>query len=77
LSSRERHGRGLGNALLGRLVTVGADEKFSTLKGDTLPDNRDVARICEKLGFTLKSASWKTRSSRPSAAMRVNTPAVP
>jgi len=42
-----------GKELLGRLVTVGADEKLSALKADILPDNRDVMRICEKLGFTL------------------------
>jgi acetyltransferase len=54
LVSDQFHGRGLGKELLGRLVTVGADEKLSALKADILPDNRDVARICEKLGFTLK-----------------------
>ncbi|MGA2134352.1 MAG: bifunctional acetate--CoA ligase family protein/GNAT family N-acetyltransferase [Bryobacteraceae bacterium] len=54
LVSDQFHGRGLGKELLGRLVTVGADEKLSALKADILPDNRDVMRICEKLGFTLR-----------------------
>ena len=54
LVSDQFHGRGLGKELLGRLVTVGADEKLSALKADILPDNRDVTRICEKLGFTLR-----------------------
>ncbi|HUP04324.1 MAG TPA: bifunctional acetate--CoA ligase family protein/GNAT family N-acetyltransferase, partial [Bryobacteraceae bacterium] len=47
-------GRGLGKELLSRLMVVGADEKLSKLTADILPDNRDVMRICEKLGFTLK-----------------------
>ena len=48
------HGRGLGKELLGRLLKVGADEKLTKLTADILPDNRDVMRICERLGFTLK-----------------------
>jgi acetyltransferase len=47
-------GRGLGKELLARLLIVGADEKLTKLTADILPDNRDVMRICEKLGFTLK-----------------------
>lgn len=53
LISDQFHGRGLGKELLARLVVVGGEEKLSTLKADILPDNRDVMRICEKLGFTL------------------------
>ena len=48
------HGRGLGKELLGRLLVVGKDEKLSKLTADILPDNREVMRICEKLGFSLK-----------------------
>jgi acetyltransferase len=48
------HGRGLGKELMARLLIVGADEKLSRLTADILPDNRDVMRICEKLGFSLK-----------------------
>ena len=48
------HGRGLGKELLARLVIVGGDEKLGVLKADILPDNRDVMRVCEKLGFTLR-----------------------
>ena len=47
-------GRGMGTELLARLVIVGGDEKLTALKADILPDNRDVMRICEKLGFTLR-----------------------
>ncbi|HLK46880.1 MAG TPA: bifunctional acetate--CoA ligase family protein/GNAT family N-acetyltransferase [Bryobacteraceae bacterium] len=47
-------GRGLGKELLSRLLIVGADEKLDRLKADILPDNRDVQRLCTKLGFSLK-----------------------
>ncbi|MCX6633226.1 MAG: bifunctional acetate--CoA ligase family protein/GNAT family N-acetyltransferase [Candidatus Solibacter sp.] len=47
-------GRGLGKELLARLLIVGADEKLTKLTADILPDNREVMRICEKLGFTLR-----------------------
>jgi acetyltransferase len=53
LVSDRWHGRGLGKELLTRLLVVGADEKLSKLVADILPDNRDVMRLCEKLGFTL------------------------
>jgi len=54
LISDKFQGRGLGKELLARLLIVGADEKLSRLTADILPDNRDVMRICEKLGFSLK-----------------------
>jgi len=47
-------GRGLGKELLARLQIVGADEKLDRLTADILPENRDVQRLCEKLGFALK-----------------------
>ena len=54
LISDKFQGRGLGKELLARLLIVGADEKLTLLVADILPDNRDVMRICEKLGFHLK-----------------------
>lgn len=54
LISDKWQGRGLGKELLARLLIVGKDEKLTKLTADILPDNRDVMRICEKLGFTLK-----------------------
>jgi acetyltransferase len=54
LVSDKFHGLGLGKELLTRLVIVGGDEKLSALKADILPDNREVMRVCEKLGFTLR-----------------------
>jgi acetyltransferase len=44
----------LGKELLARLAMVAADEKLSRLTANILPDNRDMMRICEKLGFTLQ-----------------------
>jgi acetyltransferase len=54
LVSDHAHGRGLGKELLARLIVVGGDEQLIALRADILPDNRDVMRICEKLGFTLR-----------------------
>ena len=54
LISDKWQGRGLGKELLARLLIVGADEKLTRLVADILPDNRDVMRVCEKLGFNLK-----------------------
>ncbi len=47
-------GRGLGKELLSRLLIVGADEKLDRLSADILPENRDVQRLCQKLGFSLQ-----------------------
>ena len=52
--SDEWQGRGLGRELLARLAIVGADEKLTKVTADILPDNRDMMRICEKIGFSLK-----------------------
>ena len=57
LISDNWQGRGLGRELLARLVVVGGDEKLAKLSADILPDNRDVMRICEKLGFSLKHST--------------------
>jgi acetyltransferase len=54
LISDEWQGRGLGKELLARLIIVGGGEKLTRLTADILPDNRQVMRICEKLGFSLK-----------------------
>jgi acetyltransferase len=54
LVSDNHHGLGLGKELLARLLIVGADEKLDRLVADILPDNRDVMRILDKLGFSLK-----------------------
>jgi acetyltransferase len=47
-------GRGLGKELFARLLIVGADEKLSVLSANILPDNRNMMRVCEKLGFNMK-----------------------
>jgi acetyltransferase len=54
LVSDRWQGRGLGKELLARLLIVAAEEKLEKLTADILPDNRDVMRICEKLGFSLQ-----------------------
>jgi acetyltransferase len=46
--------RGLGTELLRRLIQIGKDEKVSSITADILPDNADMRRVCEKVGFRLK-----------------------
>ena len=46
--------RGLGTGLLSMLVQVARDEKMSCLRADILPENTEMQRVAEKLGFTLK-----------------------
>ena len=45
--------KGIGAALLERLIQVGWDEKITRITGDILPENNDMQRLCEKLGFRL------------------------
>jgi acetyltransferase len=52
--SDQWQGHGLGKELLARLLIVGGDEQLTKVTADILPDNRDIMRICEKLGFSLK-----------------------
>ena len=58
LVSDRFQGKGLGTALLDRLIQVGRDEKIARITGDILPENVEMQRVCEKLGFRL------TRSAR-------------
>jgi acetyltransferase len=51
LVSDNWHHRGLGLELLTRLVDIGRDEKLTRIFGDILPENRDMLRVCDKLGF--------------------------
>ncbi len=52
LVSDNWHHRGLGVELLKRLVDIGRQEKMSRIFGDILPENRDMLRVCDKLGFS-------------------------
>jgi acetyltransferase len=51
LVSDNWHHRGLGNELLKRLLEIGRHEKLTRIFGDILQDNRDMLRVCDKLGF--------------------------
>ncbi len=51
LVSDKWHHRGLGRELLGRLVGIGRKERLTRIFGDILPENRDMLRVCDKLGF--------------------------
>ncbi len=54
LVSDNWHHRGLGVELLKRLVDIGRDEKLIRIFGDILPENREMLRVCDKLGFRHK-----------------------
>ncbi len=51
LVSDRYQGLGLGTELLSRLLQVGRDENINEIFGDILPENIEMQRICEKLGF--------------------------
>jgi acetyltransferase len=51
VSDRCQH-QGLGTELLRRLVEVGRAEGLERIVGDVLPDNSDMLRVCEKVGFS-------------------------
>jgi acetyltransferase len=52
--SDEYQGRGLGMELVRRVIDMGREEKLKRIVGDVLPDNVNMLRVCEKLGFTVK-----------------------
>jgi acetyltransferase len=51
LISDHWHHRGLGEEILKRLVDIGRGEKLTRIFGDILPENADMLRLCDKLGF--------------------------
>ena len=44
-------GQGIGTELLARLVQIGREEKLERIVADILPDNTEMQRVCEKIGF--------------------------
>jgi acetyltransferase len=47
-------GQGLGTELLRRLIAIGRDERLERVVADVLPENRDMQRVFQKLGFRFK-----------------------
>jgi acetyltransferase len=47
-------GRGLGTELLRRILEIGRHEGIKRVTADILPENREMQRVCEKLGFKFK-----------------------
>ncbi len=50
----EAQGVGLGTELLRRLIAIGRDERLRRITADILPENRNMQRVCAKLGFVLR-----------------------
>ena len=48
--------QGIGTELLRRTIAVGRDEKYERITGEVLPENTEMQRVCEKLGFRLEHA---------------------
>ena len=53
LVSDRFQGLGLGTELARRLIQVGRDENSDRIFADILPENVEMQRICEKLGFKM------------------------
>ncbi len=51
--SDQYQNKGLGTELLKRLVQIGRDEKLSKIKGGIIPENHEMQRICERVGFKI------------------------
>lgn len=51
LVSDSLQGQGLGTELLRRVVQVGRDQGLERITADILPENRDMQRVSEKVGF--------------------------
>jgi acetyltransferase len=52
--SDAHQGKGLGTELLRRLIAIGRDERLDRVVADVLPDNRDMQRVFQKLGFRFR-----------------------
>jgi acetyltransferase len=50
----QHQGRGIGSELLRRLLAIARDEGIARVTAEILPDNREMQRVCEKLGFHLE-----------------------
>ncbi|WP_435011433.1 bifunctional acetate--CoA ligase family protein/GNAT family N-acetyltransferase [Tundrisphaera lichenicola] len=46
--------RGIGSELLRRLLAIARDESITRVTAEILADNREMQRVCEKLGFQLE-----------------------
>ncbi len=54
LISDQAQGQGLGTELLRRLIEIGRDEQMKRISADILPENTEMQRVCQKLGFQLR-----------------------
>ncbi len=52
VADRFQH-QGLGTELLRRLIQIGRDEHLARIGGEILPENVEMKRVCQKLGFRL------------------------
>jgi acetyltransferase len=50
------HGQGLGTELLRQLIEIGRNEQLDRVVADVLPENREMQRVFQKLGFRFRRA---------------------
>ncbi|NEP44675.1 MAG: GNAT family N-acetyltransferase, partial [Okeania sp. SIO2H7] len=55
--------QGLGTEILRRLIQIGRTEKLDRIKGETLPENAPMQRVCEKVGFAIERGGDYVRLS--------------
>jgi acetyltransferase len=60
--SDEWQGKGIGTALLKKLVQIGRDEKLERITATILPANRPMQRVARKAGFTLEHSQGDCRA---------------
>jgi acetyltransferase len=54
LVSDQYQNRGLGTQLLRTLLQVARDEKLARVSADVLPENAEMQRVAQKLGFRIE-----------------------
>ncbi len=62
--SDDWHNRGLGTELLTQLVRIARDEGVHRLSASILPDNREMQRLCRRLGFAFEESDGVVRAVR-------------
>jgi len=53
LVSDQWQNKGLGGAMVGRMVQIAREEKLAILRAEIQPDNLEMQRVCQKHGFKL------------------------
>ena len=58
--SDQYQNQGLGTQLLQQIIKIAKAEKLKSIGANILPDNLEIQKLCEKLGFSLELSEDKT-----------------